>query len=572
MSDSQASPPRFKIEAPAHRQEGQTIILFAIMLVALLAFVGIAVDVGFGFVRSSQFSAAVDAAALAGVIDLAPDSETDTEEADIRAWQFLAANGWPTDTLSVFESSRSYTDRGIPQYTISVTWPVQLFFLRIIGLESYTVRHSATAAYFAQAEIYTASAFERGHIRKTSLFAFGPESCTREGDPISSLHSTAPGVPNEDYALAMGIHRFRFRVPTDYEFDSVRVELFDTDTLNNPATNDIQVDYSNAYSATIGSPGTTMNCSTQSGERCVMRTGENLDAVFHNPFWFVRVDETWDASCNPVNNSPSGNTSTDFDLYYYNDQGIRVALAKYEERNLSTAQTDMRWVAPGAPDSLVPATWGSFEVDITPIPLGVSNARYVYMDVKTQSGNSKNVFDVRAGMPGSALPGAWLNNNGANARNLYLANNPTFDPSGGVQTFALGRTAVQHYYDNDELWLPLVPVDTLMVDGNIYATLFDHDSSTPPPMIEFTIDVVSTFDFSMLGIVTTDPGSLPPRGMAGTCNEGTNCNNEWIMPQFAMGVPNVLYMPGTLYGTYRPKQDAHTWSISITTGRPVLTR
>jgi hypothetical protein len=39
-----------------------------------------------------------------------------------------------------------------------------------------------------------------------------------------------------------------------------------------------------------------------------------------------------------------------------------------------------------------------------------------------------------------------------------------------------------------------------------------------------------------------------------------------------MGVPGNIYVAGTLFGKYNPQQDAHTWNISITSGRPVLTR
>ena len=51
-------------------EEGQSIVIIALILVALLVFAGIAVDVGFIFARNSQLQAAVDAAALAGVPEL----------------------------------------------------------------------------------------------------------------------------------------------------------------------------------------------------------------------------------------------------------------------------------------------------------------------------------------------------------------------------------------------------------------------------------------------------------------------------------------------------------------------
>jgi hypothetical protein len=501
------------------RQEaqGQTIVIFALMLVTLIAFVGIAVDVGFGFVRSSQFSAAVDAAALAGAVDLDPQSEDDTTEADIRAGQFLGANGWPLDEVVNFDSGRSYTDRGIPEYTITVTWTVETFFMRIFGIEGFPITRAATAAYYAQAELYVPTAFDRSHLRKANLFAFGPAACTFAGDPVSPLFSINNTTPNEDYAVANGIYRFRFRIPGDYPHNNIRVELFDPDSVNhNINSASITIQRSNTYSNTTGIGTEVKDCpvtNQQSGQACVIRTDEgvqNLETIFYNPFWFVRVDETWDGSCTPVPANPAGNTTTKFELYYYNAQGARIRVGEYIERNNRLNDTDLRWVSPGTTGPLgnvpVPADFGSFELDITAVPTGLGNARYIYLDVKTESGNSKNGFDVRAGLPNSELPPDWTNYNHVNERNLYLANNAAFDPSGGIQTFALGRLPLQHLYGNNALNLPLVPVDTVLADGVIYATLFDFEGATsspsPPPEIEFTIDSVPLTEFRMFARVT----------------------------------------------------------------------
>ncbi|UCG22706.1 MAG: hypothetical protein JSW55_11025, partial [Chloroflexota bacterium] len=94
-------------------ESGQGIVLFALVMIVILAFVALAVDVGLAFVRSAQFSAAIDAATLAGTIDLDPNDDS-TFQADIRAEQFLGANGWPTSTLASRNSSRSYTQLGLP--------------------------------------------------------------------------------------------------------------------------------------------------------------------------------------------------------------------------------------------------------------------------------------------------------------------------------------------------------------------------------------------------------------------------------------------------------------------------
>ena len=555
---------------------GQTLIIFALMLVALVALVGIAVDVGFGFVRASQFSAAVDAAALAGVVDLDPHAENDTSEADVRAEQFLAANGWPLDNATTFVSGRAFTNLGIPDYTITVTWPVESFFMRVFGIEGFPVTRSATAAYFAQAEMYTATAYDRSHARKASLFIFGPQACTFAGDPVSPRLSTS-GQPNEGYHLANGVYRYAFRIPANYASDRVRVELFDTDSVNFNQGAIYTVTHSLTYALT-GPSETLMSCSPGGdGEACVLYTEENRDSVFHNPYWFVRVDETWDGSCTQIKNIPSGNTVTRFELYYLNDQGQRVPLGTYVETNNNLFNTDMRWVSPGALGPAgtappVPADFGSFEVEIGDIPPALANARYIYLDVRAESGNSKNVFDVRGGLPGDVLGEDWLVFNRINERNLTLANgDPAFDPSGGVETFALGRMPIQTYYDNAYLKLPLVPVSTTLVDGVIYATVFDYDHESRPE-IEFTIDTLSPVDFRVLAKITDDPGSLPAYGIAGLCNGSLDCDNAWIWPQFRLGVPTFMYESGTLFAEYIARRNAHTWSVSITSGRPVLTR
>jgi len=178
------------------QESGQSLVLIALMFAILLLFVGLAVDVGFGFARSSQFSRAVDSAAMAGVVDLVPSS-SNTAEADIRAWQFLGANGWPTPTLTSFASERSLTASGIPQYTITATWPVETYFLRLIGIQGFPITHGATAAYFTNSEMLTPTAWDAGRMRLAAQYISGGEGCAQQGDPVVPIYSTY-GSPNED--------------------------------------------------------------------------------------------------------------------------------------------------------------------------------------------------------------------------------------------------------------------------------------------------------------------------------------------------------------------------------------
>jgi hypothetical protein len=220
-------------------EDGQSIVLIVLVFIGLLAFTALAVDAGFAFVRSSQFSSAVDSATLAGVVDLDPAAPiTDTLKADIRAEQFLAANGWPTDTISLFDSSRSTNFQGYPEYSLTVTWPVDLFFISVIGIDGLDITHHATAAFYAQAELFTATAYDSGHLRKASQFISGRNACTMLGDPVSPLLSSPgpPSTPNEFYTLFEGTYRYRILVPETYT-DVVRIELFDPDSVNRDGNN-----------------------------------------------------------------------------------------------------------------------------------------------------------------------------------------------------------------------------------------------------------------------------------------------------------------------------------------------
>ncbi|MDX1614535.1 MAG: pilus assembly protein TadG-related protein, partial [Candidatus Promineifilaceae bacterium] len=275
-------------------ESGQSIVLVALAFVGLLGAVALAIDVGLAFVRSAQFTAAVDAASLAAVVDMDPQA-TDTAAADVRAEQFLGANGWPVETLSDMRSARSLDALGIPNYTLTVTWPVEFYFARVLGFESTELTRSATAAHYSQAEMLTTSAAESGHVRKASQFIYGPEACTFLGDPIVPEQSTV-GVPNPNHGLYEEVYRYRISVTEAYTLaDRLRIELFDPDSYNNRGNSALVV-----HSSAVERADETMDCSTTTagmGDRCVLATGESLAAVNQNPIWLQRVDENWKPDC-----------------------------------------------------------------------------------------------------------------------------------------------------------------------------------------------------------------------------------------------------------------------------------
>jgi hypothetical protein len=554
-------------------ETGQSIVLLALVFAVLLGFVALAVDVGFAFVRSSQFSAAVDAAALAGVVDLNP-STNDTAEADLRAEQFLATNGWPTATLTFMDSDRSLTAQGIPNYTLTVTWPVDFFFAKILGLSNYPITHSATGAFFAQAEIYTTSAIENGHVRKASQFIYGPDGCAERGDPVSPYKGTA-STPNDDRASFEGVYKYRFVVTEVYTHSNIlRIELFDPDSFNNQGNSTMVT-----HSISDGHPAESLACTSSGlGDKCIIDTGESRYALNQNPFWLQRVDENWNPDCTPNFADNLGDVITTYELYYFDDSGDRHDIAKYTVDNLRDYfNSDLKWVSPGAPGSLVPADSGSFEVDLSTIPLTPDGLQVIQMDVKASSGSAKNVWDVWAGPPSAYFSAHNIPPLSAdvNTRNLQIANSPAAYNIKGVSTYALGRLPLTHYINNEEIKVPLAPIESTLGGGGIYATVFDFDTSVPPPDLFFTIDTVAESDFKMYSTVVVSP----TEGHSGeqsdplqvTCDNSTDCNNSWMSPQIAMGIPDEFFFGGKLEANYMPMKDDQVWALGVTAGRPFLT-
>jgi Flp pilus assembly protein TadG len=556
----------------AQSDGGQTIVIFVILIVGLLAFTGLAVDAGFIFARSSQFSSAVDAAALAGVVEMDPTAPT-LLQADARALQFLEANGWPSAALT-FVSTSTLTLQGFPEYTITVTWPVETYFMRVLGFRTIDVTHSATAVYMAQTEIFTPTYYEYGQMRKAAQFIMGPDSCTNQGDPISSNYGTSAAEPNTDTSHFNDSIRYRIRVPvaTYTMTNRLRVELFDSDSANYNQSVGATVTYSNYYrnrpnDDDNGDGMVERSCATDSiagggtGQQCVFRIEDlnTLERFNQNPLWFVRVDENYDSSCNPVPDDPNGNTITEFRLYYLEEDGREKEIARYTESNHLLEYTDMKWYSPPG-----------FEFALDPIPVA-DGSRYVYLGVKTIAGSGKNVWDLWAGPPSTA---ASLPNN-VNFRNLYVANHPIAISTGGVQIYALGRLPLQHFA-REPATIPLVPIPSSLSGGTIYASVFDYEGTWP---LNFTINTVPTNTFfENVYVVDAPPEPNPlaiPRQV--TCGGDTNCNADWTMPQVRLGIPSSYFFGGTLFGTMTPatddgRSDEHTWMLSATAGRPFLTR
>lgn len=526
-------------------EKGQSIVLIAFALVGILAFAGIAIDVGFIFARGSQLQAAVDAAALAAVTELTGGTIND---ADIKAGQFLNANNIPVATTilknnvpitTTMISSTGSNPLGETQYSLTVTWPVELYFLKFIDFEntSWTLvnlTRSATAAYFPQADIYASRRVESGVLSTSNQSLFGPHACTSHGDPFSPLVRKWPNSEPPDGTPYT--YHYRILIPNDYPSDILRVELFDPDSINQSANSDT-VQFS-AYAISddpIQYPlaGKSISCSnTDQKDPCLLVTGEGslvdpvgppvvtLDQV--NPFWFVRIDENRGSGSAPGNPNNCGQpssydpdfmTSTLYELFYFSQDSSgniqRVDLARYTGqvndgvRDNGDHQTDMHWVSPGGtriydqladvpldPGSPTTNSGNGFELSLSQDVPGIvtdpaSGTRYVFLDVTAKEGGSENGFEVWAG---PWYPGISSN---VNTRNIQVLNDPTSHSAQGATIFGMGRLPMNSNFDN-EVNIPLIYVGPELAGQSIFVSLFDTDAGAQPPIVFFFDSIAFT--------------------------------------------------------------------------------
>ncbi len=522
-------------------EQGQSLVLLALALVGILALAGIAVDVGFIYARRAQFSSAIDAAALAGVQEMpfgGIDASLDRVE------QFLNANGWPVSETTAMTATKTTNWLGVPSLTVTVTWPVETFFLQLLNFESTPLQHTASASFYSSADLLTPTANQNnGKVRTASQFVFGPNSCSTSGDVVSSRYSAA-GIVNQYHPRTQGAYIYRIQIPEIYTetADTIIVELFDPDIVNTKSSLPV--------SHTSGAGGiATASCGALNGNECVVETGEG-NAAHRNPYWFVRVDENWGNCGNAPTGAHSYDASTTFSLYTLqesNGRQVKVDIGVPYEVTYLVHDTDLQWVNP----------W--HQIDIFSLAKDEFGNRYIYLEVKTTNGISKNVWDLRAGPPLSNTVSSDVN-----LRNVQFYDNPALAETGGVKVFAIGYMPLKSWVSSGQIDINLANVESRLAGGEIYASMFDVDRNATGSV---------KFYYDLLG-ETTGAQQFSP-----TCLSGGGCNNDWVKPFFDIPIPSIdtstglgdPFFGGALSAQYTPGGDEHVWNVNITDGTPFLT-
>ena len=475
-------------------QQGQSLVLIAVMMLSMLAFVGLAVDVGFVWLRGSQLTKAVDAATLAGASELGDGVGSTLTDANAVAKSFLYANDIPPEVVEMAEnnsadaSSLGSTILGARTYALTITWPVELYFLRVVGWREIDLTRSATAAYFPLVDIYASRRVEDGVINTSTQSIFGPQICTSFGDPFSPSASPWRWYNN-------GVYQYRIAIPADYEARTgqsiLRVELFDPDTYNKPTSGTAElIVHTNLFSETNAMPYSTSTACGSGSDRvqpCLIRTCEweeqgscggvdqfGIDDI--NPFWFVRIDENRGAGTPPGNGNcgqPSTytngyNTRTNYSLFYFRqDTGgtiRRVPLASYTGQTFDPSRdydvsggtvyghgTDLQWVSPGAPNPTV------LLYDSVNLGWGNRLGGAVPTDCGSSLGGYSEPGDAGRADADRRCPGLPVSEPGPGTGFEIDLNSDTTgilrDPSSGLRFVYLNVTPIDGASENDfEIW------------------------------------------------------------------------------------------------------------------------
>src|SRR5450755_5178346 len=135
-------PPR----RPARRRSrGQVVVIFAGSIFLLIGMVAVVVDVSWYWANSLRVQRAADAAALAGAIYLPGSTANAYSFALVEAKKNGYVPGSGTTITPLQDTANGGTDPR--QLDVTISAPVQTFFARVLGVNSFTATRTAKAIY-----------------------------------------------------------------------------------------------------------------------------------------------------------------------------------------------------------------------------------------------------------------------------------------------------------------------------------------------------------------------------------------------------------------------------------------
>ena len=127
----------------ATEDRGQTLALFAISLVAIIAMTGLVIDGGMTFAQRREQQNVADSAAMAAAYAYANTFSVSTAQAQGQA--AAAANGYTHGTDGTTVNVTVTVTNGVAHAIASVTKPHRNYFSGVVGFSSWDVSTTATA-------------------------------------------------------------------------------------------------------------------------------------------------------------------------------------------------------------------------------------------------------------------------------------------------------------------------------------------------------------------------------------------------------------------------------------------
>jgi Flp pilus assembly protein TadG len=416
-------------------QQGQSLVILTFAMVALLAFMGLALDLGIVYGRRIQLRRATDAAAMAAVIE--PSSSTPIS-LTLRASQFVAVNGFPVPP-SVVTATRVVSPGVGSARVVRVDAEVAVgtMFMHLVGVPTVGIHESSLAEFVSPVETLVSQptvvssptispTVVYGIVQDWNLLVMGPDGMAEWGDAYLPTELSS-GVPNPQYGDLQGIYPFRIFVPDDYPSDILLVEILDPGSSNEQCGGG-----GYGYNAATGEP------------QC-------MDGHSSQP-----------------------TTETEYTLLYFDTDGYRHVI---DSRSFGADNviTDMRW-------------YNTFTVRLSDYPdifTTDSGSRSFYLEVGTPSGGRANGFHLYAGLP-HTLP------DDLDSRNAALRADPDREDTGGVFIYGQGYLPLNTYPSHTPITMTLAYIPPEAAGHTVSVYNFDLDCLSGS-QVEFYLEGTPSF-------------------------------------------------------------------------------
>jgi len=219
-------------------ERGQVLIIVTLSVIALVAIVGLVVDVGLLYLNHGKLRRSIDAAALAASLQFREGySETELSDAAI---EFLVLNGVNDPSATVETCATNPGDpvlcttpaRKLVRVRASSTMP--LAFLPVIGIHETTVRASAVSEAASMDVVFVIDASD-----SMTYAATDPNDPMRDPSQCNPVHNCHPFEEVKDAALAFVDQLY-------FPYDRVAVVTFDDGARTDLGFSDNKADVQNA--------------------------------------------------------------------------------------------------------------------------------------------------------------------------------------------------------------------------------------------------------------------------------------------------------------------------------------